>query len=139
MNGDSAKIRAAILQIDIFTRSSGLQSAGAIWRSPFLGVFLQPGEIFIGAGCVNDEQKFLLVDPVSDQIINDSAALVEEKSILAYADFELVNIVCENRIEPCARAGSLNDQLSHVRNIEDPDVVSHGLMLLHNARVLHRH
>jgi len=29
--------------------------------------------------------------------------------------------------------------LSHVRNIEDPDVVSHGLMFLHDARVLHGH
>jgi hypothetical protein len=29
--------------------------------------------------------------------------------------------------------------LSHVRNIEDADVVSHGLMFLDDAGVLHRH
>ena len=32
-----------------------------------------------------------------------------------------------------------DNQLSHVRNVEDADVVSHGLMFLDDACVLHRH
>ena len=43
------------------------------------------------------------------------------------------------RVEPFARAASFDDQLAHVRNVENADIVSHGLMLLDDARVLHRH
>ena len=34
---------------------------------------------------------------------------------------------------------SSDDQLAHVRNVEDADVFSHGLMFIHDAGVLHRH
>ena len=35
--------------------------------------------------------------------------------------------------------GTARDQLAHVRNIEDADGVSHRLVFLHDAAVLHRH
>ena len=139
MNGNSAEIRAAIPQIDLFTTSGGLQSAGAIWRSVLLDVFLQPGEIFISAGCVHDEQKFLLVDPINDQIIDDSAVFVEEKSVLPLANFQLIDVVSQHRIQPFGRRRTADNQLSHVGNIEDPDVISHGVMFFEDARVLHGH
>ena len=102
-------------------------------------MFLQPGEIFVRAGGVHDEQKFLFFDTINDQIIDDSAALVQQKSVLPGADIELVDVVCEHGVEPFARAASFDDQLAHVRNVENPDIVSHGLMLLDDARVLHGH
>ena len=102
-------------------------------------MILQPGEVFVPSSRVDDEQKFLLVDPVNDQIINDSASLVKEKSVLAHAYLEFVDIVCQHDVEPSAGARSFDDQLPHVRNVEDADVVSHSLMFLDNARVLHRH
>ena len=51
----------------------------------------------------------------------------------------LRDVIRQHRVEPCARACPVRDQLSHVRNIEDADVVSHGLMFLDDAGVLHRH
>ena len=43
------------------------------------------------------------------------------------------------RVKPAARAASFDDQLAHVRNIENPDIVSHGMMFLDDARVLDGH
>ena len=59
-------------------------------------MFFQPGEIFVRAGCVHDEQKFLFFDTINDQIIDDAAALVQQKGVLPGADIELVDVVCEH-------------------------------------------
>ena len=100
---------------------------------------LQPAEIFVRACRVHDEQKFLLVDAINDQVVDDSAAFVQQKRVLPGADIELVDVVCEHRVEPCARVASFDNELPHVRNVENPNIVTHSLMLLDDARVLHRH
>ena len=102
-------------------------------------MFLQPDEIFVRPGRVYDEQKFFVFDPINDQIVYYSTAFVEEKSVLACPVLELVHIVSQHRIKPCAGTASLDNQLAHVRNIENADAVSDGLMFLDDARVLHRH
>ncbi len=81
----------------------------------------------------------MLFDPINDQIVYYSTAFVEEKSVLACPDLELVHIVSQHRVEPCARTAPFDNELSHVRNIENANAVSDGLMFLDDARVLHRH
>jgi hypothetical protein len=125
LNGDSAKIRAPIHQLT--------------GRSVVLEVFLQPRKVFRCARSIYDQQKFLFPNPINDQVINNAATLVQQKGVLARPDIELVDVICEHGVEPFARAGSLQNQLSHVRNIEDSGMISHGLMFLDDARVLHRH
>src|SRR5207245_3088547 len=102
-------------------------------------MFLQPVKIFTSSRCIYDQQKFFVVDPINDQIINDSAMFVKEESVLALPDLELVDIICEHEVEPCERTASLDNELSHVRNIENANAVSDGLMFLDDARVLHGH
>ena len=141
LNGDAAEMRTAVRKIGI-PRSGGLQSAGAISRSPFLGktkMSLQPRDVFIRARRVDDEEKFLVADSVRDQVINDPASVVEQKSILPGADIQLVDVIRQHRIEPVARAASIDNHLSHVRNVEHADVLSHGAMFFDDARVLHWH
>ena len=55
------------------------------------------------------------------------------------SDIEFVDVVCEHGVEPFARAASFDNQLAHVRNVENADFASHGLMLVDDAGVLHRH
>src|SRR4029077_21140779 len=102
-------------------------------------MFLKPDEIFLRAGCIDHEQKFLLASPVNDQVINDAPTLVQQKGVLTRSNIELAYVVCEHAVEPLASAHPVHNQLSHVRNIKDPDVVSHRLMFLDDARVLQRH
>ena len=100
---------------------------------------MQPCKIFIRASRVHDEQILLLLDAIYNQVINDPAAVIEQKRVLTHADVELVDVVGEHAIEPIARAGTVHDELSHVGNVEDADIVSHCLMFLDDAGVLHRH
>ena len=102
-------------------------------------MILQPCEIVFRASRVDDKQKLLIADPVNDQIVNDTASLVKEKSVLPHADLKLVDVVGKHGVQPFACPASFGNQLSHVRNVEDADTISHSLMFLDNAGVLHRH
>src|SRR5438128_11981515 len=99
----------------------------------------QPREIFLDLRGIYDEQKFRLADSIKNQIINDAAVIIEEKSVLPLTDVQLRYIISQHGIEPVARAISRDDELPHMRNIEHSDGVSDGLMFIHNAAVLHRH
>jgi hypothetical protein len=99
----------------------------------------QPGKIFLNLRGINDEQKFQLADSIENQIINDAAVIIEEKSVLPLTDVQVRYIIGQQAVEPVTRIISRDDELSHVRNIEHADCVSHGLMFIHDAGVLHRH
>jgi hypothetical protein len=107
--------------------------------SGLLETILQPCKIFIRAGRVYDEQILLLVDAIHNQVVNDPAAFVEQKRVLTDADVELVDVIGQHPVEPIASNGAVHNELSHVRNVEDADIVADCQMLLHDARVLHRH
>src|SRR5437867_8093749 len=74
LNGDSAKICAAVYDcrgigiLPIIFRSTGCRPTP----------LFQPHEIFVRASGVYHEQKSLLADSVCDQVVNNSAALVQE-------------------------------------------------------------
>ena len=120
-------------------RQSGAARAAILKLNPVVEMLLQPGEIFLGARGVDHEKEFLIRRAINDQVIDDSTALVQQKSILAGADFELVDVVGQHAIQPTRGRRTRRRQLTHVRNIEDADVVPHRLMFLGNAGVLHRH
>ena len=46
------------------------------------------------------------------------------------------DVVGEHLVKPGAGVASRRDQLTHVRNIEDADVVSHRLVFIHDARCI---
>src|SRR5207244_6771117 len=105
----------------------------------FLEMGFEPCKICLNVQGIDNEQKFRLADSEENQIINDAAVIIEEKSVLPLTDVQLRHIIGQHGIEPVARAISGDDELPHVRNIEHPDGVSDGLMFVHNAGILHRH
>src|SRR5207237_9582286 len=121
----------------------GQSATGAIWRSPRLEVTLQPGKIFFRARGVYHQQKSVLACPVNDQVVNDSAALVQQESVLTHADIEFVHVIREHRVEPGGGGALAADflrrglrsyeQLSHVRCVEYYHIVSHLLIFLHHS------
>ena len=112
-------------------------------------MIFQPGKIIVRPRGIYHEQKLLLPDPIRNQIINNAASLVEQKCVLTHADIEFVDVIREHRVEPggdgalatdfLRRGRRSHNQLSHVRYVEDADIVSHAPMFLHDAGVLHRH
>ena len=122
LNGDSAEMRAAIPEIDILAPMSA-----------------QPRKVFFDTRCVNDQQKFSLADAIHDQIVDDSGGIVEQERVLTLADVQFLDAVGQHRVQPCGSSATANDELAHVRNVEDADIVSYRLMFLDDACVLNRH
>src|SRR5205085_11472023 len=71
--------------------------------------------------------------------MNDATVIIEEKSVLPLTDVQLRYIICQHGVEPVTRITSRDNELSHVRDIEHADCVSHRLMFIHDAGILHRH
>src|SRR5438309_11603197 len=122
LNRDTTKMSAAVSETNIICTMS-----------------IQPFEIFVRARCVHDEEKFFVADAIRNQVVDDSAAFVQQKSVLALANLQLVDVVGQHRIQPTARNAAIDDQLAHVRNVEHADDLTDGLMFFHNAGVLNRH
>ena len=55
------------------------------------------------------------------------------------SDFQFVDVVGQHRVQPTARVFAFNDELPHVRDVEHSNALSHRLMFLDDAGVLHRH
>ena len=89
MNGDSAKIRAAIGEENcIYSRKMALQ----------------PCEILLRSRRVYDQQKFLLANSINNQVINDATTLVQQKRVLPGSNIELADVICQCGVKPFARA-----------------------------------
>ena len=108
-------------------------------RAPLVEMVLQPCKIFIRTSRVDDEEVLLLVNAIYNQVINDPAAVIKQKRVLTHANVELVDVVGQHPIEPIPPTGAVDDELAHVRNVEDANTVPHRLMFLDDAGVLHRH
>src|SRR5262245_29521455 len=110
---------------------------------------LHPSKIFIRACSIYDEQILLLIDMIYNQVVNDPAAVIEQKRVLTHAYSEFLDVVGQHTVEPggggaiaadfLRRGRRSHDELAHVRNVEDTDIISHCLMFLDDAGVLHRH
>src|SRR5215217_7743174 len=100
---------------------------------------LQPCKIFVRASCIYHQQVVVFVETIYNQVVDDPTSIVEQKSVMTHANIELVDVVGQHAIEPIARTSAVHDELGHVRNVEDTDIVPHCLMFLDDAGVLHRH
>ena len=67
LNGHAPKISAPIIQI------------GLLWT-----MSIQPGEIFFRARSIHHEQKLLIGYSICNQIVDDPASVVEQKSVLPW-------------------------------------------------------
>src|SRR5260370_199746 len=70
-------------------------------RNPAL---LQPGGVSLAVGRVPDEQEAETIEPVDDQVVDDSAAVVCQEGVLGLAGADLVEIVREGRLQQRSRA-----------------------------------
>src|SRR5437016_2935414 len=72
LNRDTTKMSAAVSETDIICTMS-----------------IQPFEIFVRARCVHDEEKFFVADAIRNQVVDDSAAFVQQKVYWPWPTFNL--------------------------------------------------
>ncbi len=65
--------------------------------------------------------------------------VVGDQPIAHLARLHIGHAPCDQAVEELRRTISGEPQPPHVRNVEQPDCASHGIVLGHDRRVLHRH
>src|SRR5439155_3705010 len=88
---------------------------------------------------VHDDHVPLRREAIDDDVVDDRAAFVREQAVARLAGLESGDVAGHEPIEGRARAGALEIELAHVREIEEAGRVPHGAMLRDDARVLDRH
>ena len=75
---------------------------------------LQPGEIVLDPRGVDHEEKFLVFDSVQDEVVDDPRLVIQQKRVMAGADFEFGDVIGQHGVEPFAGPRTARDQLAHV-------------------------
>jgi len=114
-----------------------LDQGGVCWLLAVEGFELRP--VFVNAGGVDDEEELAVADAVSDEVVDDTAAVIEEKSVVALAGGESGDIVGEGAIEKSLSTGAADDELPHVRDIKKADFLPDGMVLGDEGAVLDWH
>ena len=97
------------------------------------------GPVFGDAGGVDDEEECVWIGAIGDEVVDDAAVFVEEESVVALAGGEAGDVVGEGVIEEGFGAGATDDELAHVGDVEDADVLADGVVFGHEAGVLDGH
>ena len=100
---------------------------------------LEPEKVFLDFGGIDQKQVVVLLEPVAEQVVDDSAPLVEQQGVLALAVSKLGDVVCEQPVEPRLRLRAGDKNLAHVGDVKQPRLAADRPVLLEDAVVLDGH
>ena len=98
-----------------------------------------PGEVLRRIAGVHDEHVGVGAAAVDEQVVHERALLRQERRVVRAPVGELADVVGSHALKVSRRAASRHLELAHVRDVEDPDALAHGLVLLEDAGVLDGH
>ena len=101
-----------------------------------VGLRPDPLEVAILVAGIDHQQIAAVGHRVDQDIIDDAALLVAEEGVLDPSGLEPAQVASEDAL---GQAPIGDAQLTHVREIEEPDGLAHGAMLLADGAVLERH
>ena len=85
------------------------------------------------------KKEVIVGDFVHQDVVDESAVLIQQAGILRLADFEFRSIVGGDVIDQVQGLRTANLDLAHVADIENPDALAHGVVLFEHAGILHGH
>ena len=88
---------------------------------------------------IGDDEEPLLGEPVDDEVVDDPAVLGADHRVVGPANGEGRWIADERRGKARAGLGALDEQLTHVREIEQAGSFANRPVLIEDAAVLDRH
>ena len=95
--------------------------------------------VLLDIGGIDNQEIGLAVDAVCQKVVHDTALSVGEAVVLNLAGIEDRGVIGRHVLNESEGIGSLDPELSHVRNIEDADSFAHSLVFLVDTYIFHRH
>jgi len=100
---------------------------------------VHPGEVLIDHRGIDHQEEVVFAATVGDQVIDHAALRVEQDRVLALADSELADVVGQQAVEPLCGGRATDEELPHVGDVENANLLAHGVMLIDDRAVLDRH
>src|SRR5256885_15155 len=122
LDGDESRCVRAIVERDIFIEVRDNMCA-----------------VFRDVRRVHDHHVFAVADPVDDHVVDDRASLVGQQAVPCLTDGETRDVARDDAVESRAGAATLEEELAHVREVEEAGVVPNRAMLRDDALVLDWH
>ena len=88
---------------------------------------------------VDDQSVDVVTVAVDEDVVENAAGVVAHQAVADLSDGEVVHSARYEMAEDSRRVGPCELQPPHVRNVEQPGGFADGVMLVHDAGVLHRH
>jgi hypothetical protein len=79
---------------------------------------VKPSKVLLDFRGVYDQEVRVWFQAVKNEVVDHSAAFIQEKGVLAPPVLQLANIVCEQAVEPRFCIWSTNKELAHVGDEE---------------------
>jgi hypothetical protein len=99
-----------------------------------------PGKVFFTRRCVDDHPVVGVADVIDDQVINDTALLIQHACVQRLAVFlEPRNIIGDEVPQELARTISAKVHNSHVGDIKYTGMLSHRMMFFFLRSIVQRH
>ena len=92
-----------------------------------------------GVRGVGDHEVPRLTEPVGDEVVDDSAAVVQHHVVLSGPDGDLREIVGQDALQERQRTSTFYDHFPEVGEIEETDALPHGAVLGQRALVFDGH
>ena len=98
-----------------------------------------PIGILVTVGGVHADEPLLLAEPCHDEVVHDAAIGATHRGVERLAYRERRTAVGDEAVHGRSGAGAAHEDLAHVAHVEDAGGLPHGMVLVHDARVPHRH
>ena len=103
------------------------------------GVSLHPSHILVDVCRVDDEEEVVLTHLIDEQVIHRSAVGVEHHTIIYLSDGCPSHIIREDVLNVTLSVGTRDAHFAHVTHVEDAAMLTHGIVLVGDVRVLDGH
>ena len=77
--------------------------------------------------------------PVDQDVVHEPAVFVKQPGVVHLSGLELADGVGGNKIDQPLRLRPADFDLAHMADVEQPDRCAHGLVFVHDSRILDRH
>ena len=102
-------------------------------------LFAHPCKILVDVAGVDAEEKILRPAHVDQQVVHHAARRVAHRRVEHAAGKQAGDVIRHEVIEKAGGLGAAHVDLAHVADVEEAGGAAHGLVLLEDAAVLHRH
>ena len=123
-----------------WTAMSAVASAPVVQDGPAAGDPLRQRVAHdLAVAGIGDDEVALLAQPIDDQVVEDAAVRRDDHRVVGTPDGEGRRVRDERVGQGVARLRAFDEQLAHVRQVEQAGPLADGAVLFEDAAVLDRH